>query len=229
MSKQIYIYGLYDPTTYKLRYIGKAQNLTKRLWEHIKDAKGGQRTHKGAWIRKLLKEEKKPIIATIQKTTKETWQDDEKMCIAQAKAEGANLTNHTKGGDGIPGYRHSEKTKQKISEYNKSINRIPPSWKDRKQSPEHIRKRVESRKKNNNYKHSQETKDLISKKNTGKNLGNTHTLGYKHTEEWKEGQSERSRGKNNPFYGRRHSKETKRKISETKRKQHLAKKSRGDK
>lgn len=228
MSKQIYIYGLYDPTTYELRYIGKAQNLTKRLWEHVKNSKSGQRTYKGAWIRKLLREDKKPIISAIQKTTEETWQDDEKMCIAQAKAEGANLTNHTKGGDGIPGYKHSEETRQKISVYNKSVGRIPPSWKGRKQSPEHIRKRVEARKKRGNYQHSKEAKKKISQNRKGKNLGNTHTLGYKHTEEWKEKASKSRKGKGNSFYGRQHTEETKRKISETKRKQHLAKKSRGD-
>lgn len=217
MSKKVYIYGLYDPETKELRYVGKANNLSSRLWCHIRDAKGGQRTHKATWIRKLLSQELKPIISVIWETTEQGWQEDEKFCIAQALSEGANLTNHTKGGDGILGYNHSEETKRKISEYNKSIGRLPPNWKGRKQSPEHISKRVEARKSNGTYGHSQETKDLISRKNTGKNLGNTHTLGYKHTDEWKAAQSERSSGKNNPFYGKSHSDETKLKISNAKK------------
>jgi hypothetical protein len=217
MSKRVYIYGLYDPETRELRYIGKANNLAKRLWCHIRDAKGGQRTHKAAWIRKLLRNDLKPIISEIWQTTEEGWQEDERACIAQAIEEGTRLTNLTKGGDGILGYSHSEETRRKISEYNKGIGRIPPNWKGRKQSPEHITKRVEARKANDNYGHSQETKDLISRKNTGKNLGNTHTLGMKHTDEWKEEMSRRNSGEDNPFHGRQHSEESKRKISESKK------------
>ena len=83
MSKQVYIYGLYDPITKELRYIGKTNNLRSRLWGHLRDAKGGQRTHKGAWIRKLLREGAEPIISVIRKATKDDWQEIEKECIAQ--------------------------------------------------------------------------------------------------------------------------------------------------
>jgi hypothetical protein len=217
MSKQVYIYGLYDPFTKKLRYVGKTNDLNKRLWTHTRSAERGQKTYKASWIRSLLKRNEKPVIDVIQETTEETWQKDEIFCIAQAEIEGAKLTNLTKGGDGLIGYSPSEKTRKRLSEYNKSTGRTPPSWKGRKQSPEHIRKRVEARKKNNSYKHSQETKDLISKKNVGKNLGNTHTLGYKHTEKWKQDQSKRSSGESNPFYGRQHSEEAKQKISVAKK------------
>jgi hypothetical protein len=217
MSKKVYIYGLYDPGNRELRYVGKTNNLTKRLWHHIRDAKKGQRTHKAAWTRKLLRNNLEPIISVIQETTEKNWQADERACIARALHEGANLTNLTKGGDGLLGYSPSEETRRKSSEYNKSIGLLPPNWKGRKQSPEHIQKRVEARKANDNYGHSQETKDLISRKNKGKNLGNTHTLGMKHTDEWKAAQSERFAGEKNPFHGRQHSDETKRKISEAKK------------
>jgi hypothetical protein len=217
MSKKVYIYGLYDPETRELRYVGKTNNLAKRLWHHIRDARKGQRTHKATWTRKLLRNNLKPIISIIQETTEEDWQVDERACIAQALEEGANLTNLTKGGDGLLGYSPSEETRRKISEHNKRIGLLPPNWKGRKQSPEHIQKRVKARKANETYNHSQETKDLISRKNTGKNLGNTHTLGMKHTDEWKEEMSRRNSGEDNPFYGRQHSDEAKEKISKAKK------------
>ena len=217
MSK-VYIYGLYDPFTGELRYIGKTNNLNRRLWFHVRNAEKGQRTYKASWIRSLLKYGERPIIDVIKETTEGNWQKDEQDCIAQSVEEGTRLTNLTKGGDGLIDYHHSEETKKKISEYNKKNGKLPPSWKGRKQSPEHIRKRVEARKEKGNYGHSEETKEKISKGRKGKALGNQNSLGYKHTEEWKREASESRSGKNNSFYGRSHSEETKRKISETKRK-----------
>jgi hypothetical protein len=217
MSKEVYIYGLYDPESRELRYIGKTVNLNNRLWYHLRDAKGGQRTHKAAWIRKLLRQGLEPIISPIWETTEEGWQEDEKACIAQALSEGANLTNLTKGGDGIIGYSHSDETKEKIRKYNLDSGRIPPNWKGRKQSPEHIAKRVETRRKNDTYAHTAETKEKISANRKGKAMGNTNTLGMKHTDKWKKAQSKRSSGENNAFYGKKHSDETKRKISAAKK------------
>ncbi len=216
MSKKVYIYGLYHPETSELRYIGKAVDLNNRLWCHIRDAKGGQRTHKAAWVRKLLSQGLKPVISVIWETTQEGWQVDEKACIAQAKQEGVRLTNLTGGGDGIIGYSHSDETKKKLRKYNLENNVLPPDWKGRKQSPEHIAKRVEARIKNDTYGHSEEAKKKISQKNTGKNMGNTHSLGYRHTDEWKEAQRKRSSGKNNPNYGKKMSDEAKKKLSKAK-------------
>jgi hypothetical protein len=188
------------------------------LWHHIKEAKTSKKnTYKLNWIRSILDKENEPLIFSLRETNKDDWRKDETECIFEALKFGANLTNLTDGGDGLTDYNHSEETRRKISEHNKKSGKIPPTWKGRKQSPEHIRKRVEARKKNNSYKHSQKTKGLISKKNVGKNLGNTHTLGYKHTEKWKQDQSKRSSGESNPFYGRQHSEEAKQKISAAKK------------
>lgn len=218
MSKYC-IYGLYDPFTSELRYIGKTKmTLARRLWHHIKEARCSEKnTHKLNWIRKVISEGREPIIYPLRETTKDDWRKDEMECISEAIKSGVELTNLTAGGDGLIDFHHSEETKQKISEYNLANGKIPPSWKGRKQSPEHIRKRVEARKKNGNYGHSDETKKKISKNRTGKALGNQNTLGYKHTEQWKKEQSERLSGKNNPFYGRQHTEETKQKISKTKK------------
>ncbi len=192
MSEIVYIYGLYHPVTDELRYIGKAIDLKSRWWNHIGKSRGGERTHKAAWIRVLLRNGLKPVIKPMLETTKQRWVEDEIAYIAMYRRAGYRLTNHTDGGDD------------------------PPNWKDRKQAPEHIQKRIKARRRNGTYTHSEETKKKISQKNTGKNMGNTHSLGYRHTGEWKEAQSKRLSGENNPNYGKKVSDKIKKKISDTK-------------
>lgn len=225
MSERVYIYGLYDPFTDELRYIGKTKmTLARRIWHHIKEAKTSRKnTYKLNWIRSILDKGNEPIIFVLRETNEESWRKDETECISEALKSGINLTNLTAGGDGLVDYHHSKETKQKISEHNKKSGKVPPNWKGRKQSSEHIAKRVEARKNNKTYDHSEETKEKISQSRKGKALGNQNSVGYKHTDQWKIEQSERLSGENNPFYGRQHTEETKRKISETK-----LKKSRGD-
>ena len=213
----IMIYGLYDPRSDELRYVGKASDFELRLYQHIKDAKAGQKTYRSNWIRSLLELGMIPAIKLLGYSTVNSWQEDEKAWIAKVKKEGANLTNLTEGGEGILGYNHSEETRNKISQANIESGKVPPNWKGRKQSLEHIRKRVEARKKKGNYEHSEETKENISKGRTGKNLGNTNSLGYKHTEEWKKAASERTKGENNPAYGKSPSKEVKEKMSKNRK------------
>ncbi len=214
----IVIYGLYDPRTDELRYIGKTStSLEGRLWQHINDAKKGMKTYKSSWIKLLLQFGMEPYIKVLGETTEKAWQEDEKAWIAKAKEEGARLTNLTKGGDGLIGFRMSEKNKQKLSEYNKKIGRIPPNWKGRKQSPEHIKKKVDARKAKGNYNHSDETKENISKSRKGKGLGNQGTLGLKHTDETKQKMSEAHTGEKNHFFGQQHSEETKRKMGKARK------------
>ena len=60
-------------------------------------------------------------------------------------------------------------------------------------------------------KHSEETKDKISKSLTGENH---NFYGKTHTKETKQKMSEIKKGEKNPFYGRKHSEETKQKMKE---------------
>lgn len=181
----VMIYGLYDPRDDKLRYIGKATNFEDRLWQHINSAKKGDKSYRSNWIRMLLNLGMVPAIKLLGYSTVNSWQEDEKAWIAKMKKEGASLTNLTEGGDGIPGYSHSQKTKEKIRKYNLENGKIPPNRKGRKQSAEHIRKRIEARKKKGNYGHSDSAKKNISEGRKGKGIGNTNTLGRKHSEETK--------------------------------------------
>ncbi len=211
----IVIYGLYDPRNDELRYIGKTSaSLEGRLWQHINDAKRGRKTYKSDWIKLLLQFDMEPYIKVLGETTEEAWQEDEKAWIAKTKAEGVKLTNLTEGGDGLVNFRHTERSKQKISAHNIRTGKIPPNWKGRKQSPEHIQRRVEARKKGGNYGHSEESKEKISQNRKGKGVGHTYNVGFKHTEESKRKRAEESKGTKNHFFGRKHSEESLRKMRE---------------
>lgn len=194
MYDKVYIYGLYDPRDDSLRYIGKTIHPKSRLWDHITDAKSRALANgKAQWIRELLELDLYPELRILEECTKENWIEREIQWIADEIAKGTELFNIAEGGDN------------------------PPDWAGRKQTPEHIRKRVEARKKHGTYKHSKETIKKISKNRKGKNLGNTNTLGMKHTKETKQKISKALRGENNPQYGKEMSEETKRKLSNAKR------------
>ena len=95
------IYCLFDPRKPdKIRYIGKSDYPEKRVKDHIKEAKGGQNTHRAKWIRKLLSKKIKPEYKILEIVPEEEWQSYEITWIAKMKSEGHKLTNATLGGEG---------------------------------------------------------------------------------------------------------------------------------
>src|SRR3972149_3632616 len=130
--------------------------------------------------------------------------------IGRADLRKGTLVNMTDGGDGQSiGYKHSEETKRKIGKSSKKFWSGPQS--------EEIRKRMVT---SQTGKHrSEEIKNKISISNTGKKLSEEtkkkigiSSTGRKHSEEWKNKMSEKNSGINNPFYGKTHSEETRKKI-----------------
>ena len=103
------IYGLIDPITEETKYIGKADDLARRLKEHIVETNDfyvrnkcnkGRNTKKLAWINSLLQQNLRPIIELIVIVPKHSWQQYETMTIKRFKSFGAKLLNLTDGGDG---------------------------------------------------------------------------------------------------------------------------------
>jgi hypothetical protein len=125
----VYIYGLYDPRTSELRYIGKTVNPEVRLEKHIQEAKGycGHNPHKERWIRQLLSNNLKPTLITIGKCSEDNWQEVEKEYISTARKRGINLTNMADGGMGASAGKNnprfgkslSQEAKDRISQANK--------------------------------------------------------------------------------------------------------------
>lgn len=167
------IYGYFDTNTNKIVYIGKDSHIDKkhRHTAHISPSRYDKQK-----INMIL--QKNPlryaycVIATHIKNEKEL-NFLEKYFIKYFNPK----FNFTEGGDGVAGFTVSEETKAKL------------------------RKRMLGR------KLSEETKQKI-RENTPKTF-----LGKHHTEETKRIISEKNSGENSPWWGKKHSEETKRKIS----------------
>jgi hypothetical protein len=135
--KTVFIYSLSDPDTLEVRYIGKANNLKYRYWSHLHEAKNDLRNqHKCNWIKKLLSQDKTPLLEIIEEVSIDNWQESEKYWINQFKTWGFSLINKTEGGEcgvisenckialskskkrgHVKGqFKHSEETKAKIRE-----------------------------------------------------------------------------------------------------------------
>lgn len=96
-----FIYSLSDPITNEIRYIGKTNNIKKRLCTHLTKSNLIKKTHKNNWIKNLLFNNTKPLIEVIDEVPIKEWGFWEKFWISQFKIWGFKLTNSTDGGDGV--------------------------------------------------------------------------------------------------------------------------------
>lgn len=113
---KVNIYVLIDPTTSKIRYIGRTTNsLNTRLVGHISKSKIGK-THKDFWIQKLLKSGHIPIIKLY--TVIIGWKEShkyEQQLINKALKFGFILTNTDDRGEGCLNKQITNIQKLKIS------------------------------------------------------------------------------------------------------------------
>ena len=124
-----YIYGLADPETGLVRYVGKSVNLPSRYAEHLR---AGDRSYRANWIRSLDKRGLVPSLVIIDVVEEGAdWQERERYWIAFYRAAGNKLTNGTSGGEGLKdptletlrrlseshkGKVHSEEQRKKMGE-----------------------------------------------------------------------------------------------------------------
>lgn len=85
-----YIYGLFDPNTGAIRYIGRSTNPEKRFASHRNMSQNDVKT---AWVRELRKNGQRPELAIIETCTAETVKDAEWGWIKRCMEAGADLTN----------------------------------------------------------------------------------------------------------------------------------------
>ena len=96
----LYIYGLREPDTGLIRYIGKTNNPHRRWLNHLTEKSHCKRTY---WIRSLLRRGLRPEIVVIEEIHGAwPWQESERFWIAFANRNGWPLINMTSGGDGVP-------------------------------------------------------------------------------------------------------------------------------
>lgn len=118
-----YIYGLRDPLTREIRYVGKSTQPIFRLRGHLKDAKEA-RTHKQRWLRQLEEKGLAPELVILEEVkAPRTWQQAEREWIAKGKEMGWPLTNLTDGGEGNRGFKFTEEQKRKLERRTSSVTR----------------------------------------------------------------------------------------------------------
>lgn len=113
----MFVYGLYSPLTREIRYVGKtARSVEVRLNEHRFNAKTSK-THLYCWWRALGVE---PVIGVLEKYNSEAEASvGEMIWIKALKETDARLVNHSDGGEGQTGLKHTQETKDKISKAGK--------------------------------------------------------------------------------------------------------------
>jgi hypothetical protein len=109
---KVYIYTLSDPITKEVRYVGKSVNPKKRLDNHLHVKK---KQHCSCWIQSLKSKALKPEFSIIEITDKDNWIERERYWISYYKDNGANLTNHSIGGEGAAGTIRSPESNLKRS------------------------------------------------------------------------------------------------------------------
>jgi hypothetical protein len=117
MAKYL-IYGLADPRTQELRYVGQTCYLPcQRLAQHEHAARRSKDTRRNTqWIRSLQSTDVRPEMFEIESgLTKAEANETESFYISYFRSIGCRLNNHTDGGEGSVGYRHSPEIRAKMS------------------------------------------------------------------------------------------------------------------
>lgn len=110
---KIYIYGLKDPETKEIRYIGRSKHPYQRLFEHHQPRRTKTKTHHNHWINSLVAKGLRAEITILEECDETNWSIREKHWIATMQ----NLCNTTAGGEGE--YQRHKKRIQSEEEKNK--------------------------------------------------------------------------------------------------------------
>jgi group I intron endonuclease len=120
MASKFIIYGLADPRTGQLRYVGKSTYGLKRARSHAYPGYlKRDHSHTGNWIRSLKAQGMRPEAILLEVyENRDDLPEAEIWNIAYWKSLGAGLYNHTLGGEGCVGRKMSPETKRKLREAN---------------------------------------------------------------------------------------------------------------
>lgn len=111
-TKTCVIYGLADPRTGTVRYVGFTTEGWMRLKRHIKEARRGRANHRCNWLRELDQLGLLPEMRVLEFVAFDEWQKKEQLWIAQLSP---GLVNDTLGGDGRLGHRVPLHVREKIA------------------------------------------------------------------------------------------------------------------
>lgn len=227
--KMGYIYELHCPLNDTTMYIGQtSKNLKDRLRQHISKTKlkierNKFLSKKEKWINNLIQLgiDNDIKIIELESCDLESINEREVYWISEYNKNGYDLTNTTPGGHQCRGYTlgpMSIETKKKISDGLKnsiSYQRIIKSEWNRKRASEWSKKYWKENREERMLVYTDEYRSKISEMVMG---SNNPFYNKKHSNESKSKMSESKigvyNGIDNPFYGKNHSDESKIKISE---------------
>ena len=118
------VYGLMDPRSDRMRYIGKALDVEQRDRNHLKQRKYG-RSPKDEWLRELHARGLRADMIVLEDCAAAESAAREKYWIARALSRGVPLLNMKHGGQGR--LNTSAQTRKRISEGNKGKGH-GPEW-----------------------------------------------------------------------------------------------------
>lgn len=124
MKAKRLIYGLVDPRTLLVRYIGLSSHGLARPAKHRYAASLRRKSHKNHWIKALRAEGLDYIIVVLEESPQDL-NATEIWWIAYGRACGWPLTNLTDGGEGQLGFVPSPETRAKLSAATKGIPKPP--------------------------------------------------------------------------------------------------------
>lgn len=110
------VYGLIDPRTDSLRYVGQAVDVHRRLKHHWKPSQLARGTHVARWLAALRRQGHRPQLVVIEEVDAGQLYERECFWIDYFRTAGCDLTNlQDRGPGGRPrGWHHTEATKEKI-------------------------------------------------------------------------------------------------------------------
>jgi hypothetical protein len=85
----VYVYGLVDPRTNEVRYVGASVEPWRRRAEHLWEARSTSTTPKAVWLRDILAGGHESSVLILARTTRADWRSVEETWIARY----TNLTN----------------------------------------------------------------------------------------------------------------------------------------
>lgn len=90
-DEKVTIYGLKDPSTGVIRYVGKTIHPKQRLIQHLYNKDVNQ--HKRNWIMSLRKRGLTPEFVILEEVDFENWEEKEKRWISFGNDQGWHLVN----------------------------------------------------------------------------------------------------------------------------------------
>lgn len=178
---RVFIYGLCDPETQQLRYIGATYRLQRRYNEHLWEKRDNHRVY---WIAALKRRGLAPEMFIIEEVDRENAFGAERFWIAYFKSIGADPVNSTDGG--IGNQNASPEARYKMGNF----HRGKPAWNRGIPTPPSIKEK--QREAHRGFRHSEKSKQrmkIVFKMKPA-------MLGKHHTEETKRKISETKKYQN---------------------------------